>query len=266
MGTTSKAGQGAAVPIGLWLRSGAFFLLYNAMGIGHSLLSVLVAPFLSFPARYRFVNHWTTATMWLLRHLNGVHIEVEGREHIPQDRPVVVMANHQSEWETFWLQLLICPQATVLKRGLLWVPFFGWALALLRPIAINRGRGPEALKALVRLGEQRLAASVSVVIYPEGTRQPPGVIGPFNAGGAMLAGRAKVAVLPIVHNSGDHWPARSWLRLPGTIRVRIGAPIVPGHHSPKVVTGEVRDWMRAHYPGVLAADAQSAMPGFQPND
>lgn len=237
--------------IAVWLRSLLFFLLYNLTGIGHSLLSLLVAPLLTFPQRYRFVNLWTQATMWLLVRLNGVRIEVEGLEHIPRDRPVVVLANHQSQWETFYLQLLIRPQATVLKRSLLWVPFFGWALALLRPIAIDRRRGAHALKTILRVGEQRLATGMSVVIYPEGTRQPAGTLGAFNAGGAMLAARANADILPIVHNSGDCWPVRSLLRLPGTIRVRIGAPISSTGKGPKALNAEVRAWMCGHYPGQL---------------
>jgi 1-acyl-sn-glycerol-3-phosphate acyltransferase len=153
---------------GLWLRSLLFFILYNLMGIVHSLVSLALAPFQTREQRHRFVNHWTRATMWLLRRLNGIEIEVEGRENLPHDEPVVIMANHQSEWETFYLQLLISPQATVLKRELLWVPFFGWALALLEPIAIDRGKPVNALKTLLRVGKQRLDQGVSVVIYPEG--------------------------------------------------------------------------------------------------
>ena len=237
-------------------RSLLFFLLYNLIGIGHSLLSLLVAPFLSFPQRYRFVNLWTRVTMWLLARLNGVRIEVEGLEHIPREQPVVVLANHQSQWETFYLQLLVSPQATVLKRSLLWVPFFGWGLALLRPIAIDRRRGAHALKTILRVGEQRLADGISVVIFPEGTRQPPGTLGMFNAGGAMLAARANAVILPMVHNSGDCWPARSLLRLPGTIRLRIGAPLSPAGKGPKALNAEVREWMRAHYPGQLQPPAR----------
>ncbi|TVQ91598.1 MAG: 1-acyl-sn-glycerol-3-phosphate acyltransferase [Chromatiaceae bacterium] len=244
-------GPGPAV----WLRSLLFFLIYNAIGIGHSILSLAVAPFLDFPARYRFVNLWSRASMWLLRHLNGVQIEVEGLEHLPGDRPVVVMSNHQSQWETFYLQLLISPQATILKRELLWVPFFGWGLALLRPIAIDRGRGADALKTILRMGQARLQAGISVVIYPEGTRQPPATLGNFNAGGAMLAARAGVDILPIVHNSGDCWPARSLLRRPGTIRLRIGPPIATVGQPPKALTAQVRDWMLANYPSTFAAPA-----------
>lgn len=248
----------AGVPAGVRWRSLLFFVLYNAFGILHSLASLLIALAQDFPARYRFVNHWTRLTMWLLRRLNGVTIEVVGREQIPTDRPVVVMASHQSQWETFYLQLLVSPQATVLKRSLLWVPFFGWALALLRPIAIDRGRGSEALKTVLRVGSERLAEGISVVIYPEGTRQPPGVLGPFNAGGAMLAARAGVDILPVVHNSGDCWPARSLLRLPGTIRLVIGPPIPTAGRSPKALTNEVREWMLRNYPGRLEGGMQSA--------
>jgi len=244
--TASDPGLGAR------LRSLIFFVAYNLLGIGHSILCLLAAPFQSFEQRYRFVNLWTRATMWLLRHLNGVRIEVEGRENIPQDRGVVVIANHQSQWETFYLQLLVSPQATILKRELLWVPFFGWGLALLRPIAIDRSKGSQALKTVLRVGKQRLAEGISVVIYPEGTRQPPGTIGPFSSGGAMLASRAGADVLPVVHNSGDCWPARSLLRLPGTIRLRIGSPIPATGKSLKQVNSETEAWIRAHYPGELA--------------
>ncbi len=234
-----------------------FFVLYNLIGILHSLLSLAVAPFQSFEQRYWFVNLWSRATMWLLRWLNGVRIEVEGLDLIPRDRPVVVMCNHQSQWETFYLQLLISPQATILKRELLWVPFFGWGLALLRPIAIDRSKASQALKTLLRVGQERLREGISVVIYPEGTRQAPGTIGPFNPGGAMLAARAGVEVLPMSHNSGDCWPSRSLMRIPGVIRLRIGAPIPVEGKSAKQIVAEAETWIRTQYPGQLTVPTPS---------
>lgn len=241
----------AAPTISLKIRilSLLFFVLYNLTGIIHSLFCLAAAPFQSFEQRHWFVNLWSQATMWLLRHLNGVRIQIEGTENIPSGRPVVVMCNHQSQWETFYLQLLISPQATILKRELLWVPFFGWGLALLRPIAIDRSKGSQALKTLLRVGQERLHEGISVVIYPEGTRQPPGTISHFNVGGAMLAARAGIEVLPMSHNSGDCWPSRSLLRLPGTIRLRIGEPISVAGKSPKQITAEAEAWIRQHYPG-----------------
>lgn len=230
--------------LGIRARSILFFILYNLMGMVHSLVSLAVAPFQTQEQRHRFVNHWTRATMWLLRHLNGIEIRVRGLEKIPRDEPLVILANHQSQWETFYLQILIAPQCTVLKRELLWVPFFGWGLALLRPIAIDRGQPGQALKTILRVGRERLDQGVSVVIYPEGTRQPPGHIGRFNAGGAMLACRAGRRVLPIVHNAGDCWPARSLWRLPGTIEVVIGEPLKCADGNAKALNEQVETWIR----------------------
>jgi 1-acyl-sn-glycerol-3-phosphate acyltransferase len=241
------------------MRSVLLFILYNLFGIVWSVPCLIAAPFQTFEQRYRTVNLWSRVTMWLLRHLNGVRFVVDGLEHIPRDRAVVVMPNHQSPWETFYLQLLISPQATILKRELLWIPFFGWGLALLKPIAIDRSRGSQALKTILRVGQQRLDEGISVVIFPEGTRQPPGTIGTFNVGGAMLACRAGADVLPIAHNSGDCWPARSIMRFPGTIRLRIGPPISTVGRSPKAVTAATAEWIRDNYPGALSRRPASSV-------
>lgn len=244
------------ITFGLRLRSLLFFILYNLMGIVHSLVSLALAPFQTREQRHRFVNHWTRATMWLLRRLNGIEIEVTGRENLPHDEPVVIMANHQSEWETFYLQLLISPQATVLKRELLWVPFFGWALALLEPIAIDRGKPVNALKTLLRVGKERLDQGVSVVIYPEGTRQPPGQVGRFNAGGARLACQAGRRVLPMAHNAGDCWPARSLLRKPGRIRLVIGEPMDCAGGVDEL-TARVEHWIRETATSLMAESSRA---------
>ncbi|SEQ21883.1 1-acyl-sn-glycerol-3-phosphate acyltransferase [Ectothiorhodospira magna] len=230
--------------LNIWLRSLLFFLLYNLMGIVHSILCLLVAPFQRFEQRYRFVSLWTQATMTLLRVLNGVHIQVEGLEHIPRDEPVVILSNHQSQWETFYLQLLISPQATVVKRELLKIPFFGWGLALLKPIPIDRSSPTTALKTILKVGKARLDEGISVVIYPEGTRQPPGQLGRFNVGGAMLACRAGRRVLPVVHNAGDCWPHGSWLRHPGTIYLRIGPPMSCQDGDAKALNKQAEQWIR----------------------
>lgn len=235
----------------IWLRSLIFAFLYSLLGVVHGLLSLLVAPFQTREQRHRFVNHWTRMIMWLLRHLNGVEIEVEGREHIPQGEPLVVMANHQSPWETFYLHLLISPQATVIKRELLWIPFFGWGLALLNPIPIDRKKPVQALKKILREGQKRLNEGMSVVIYPEGTRQPPGQVGRFNPGGAQLACRSKRRVLPIAHNAGDCWPARSLLRKPGRIRLVIGPPM-SCDQGVEALNAQVEQWIRATALGLMA--------------
>jgi 1-acyl-sn-glycerol-3-phosphate acyltransferase len=183
--------------------------------------------------------------MWLLRRLNGIEIEVSGFENLPRGEPVVVLANHQSQWETFYLQLLLMPQATVLKRELLVGAFLRLGTRLLRPIAIDRGQPGQALKTILRLGRSGSIKGSVLSIYPEGTRQPPGQVGRFNAGGAMLACRAGRRVVPIAHNAGDCWPARSLWRFPGTIRVVVGEPIDCGGKTPKAVNEQAEDWIRA---------------------
>lgn len=230
------------------IRSVLFFVIYNLTGIIHSLFCVLIGPFLPFEKRFRFVNLWTRFAMWLLGALNGVRVNVEGRENIPSG-PMVVISNHQSSWETFYLQILISPQATVLKRELLWLPFFGWALALLNPIRIDRSKGRAALKAVLSQGADRLGRGVPVVIFPEGSRQAAGTLGHFNHGGALLACRSRVPVVAVVHNSGDCWPARSWLRLPGQITLRFSPPIATDSGDTKAVSAAARDWIESHYPG-----------------
>lgn len=248
--------------LGIRIRSLVFFLLYNLMGILHSLLCVSIGPLLSFERRYRFVNLWTIATLWLLRVLNGVHVRVEGRENLPAGA-AVILANHQSSWETFYLQLLISPQATVLKRELLWLPFFGWAVALLNPIRIDRSKGRAALKAVLQQGGERLSRGIAVVIYPEGSRQAPGRVGHFNHGGALLACRNQSAdgkaipLIAISHNSGDCWPARSWLRYPGEIVIRISPPFDTHNRQAKEVTAQARDWILDNYPGILITETPS---------
>jgi len=249
---------------GIWLRSLLFFILYNLMGIVHSLVSLALAPFQTREQRHHFVNHWTRATMWLLRRLNGIEVEVEGREHLPRNEPVVIMANHQSEWETFYLHLLVSPQATVIKRELLWVPFFGWGLALLEPIAIDRGKPVQALKTLLREGKRRLDQGMSVVIYPEGTRQPPGRVGRFNAGGAQLACRSGRRVLPVVHNAGDCWPARSLLRKPGRIRLIIGEPM-RCDSGVDALNARVERWIRERA-ALIMADQRQPESGYRLSD
>ncbi|HCE40174.1 lysophospholipid acyltransferase family protein [Alloalcanivorax profundimaris] len=235
---------------GIVVRSALFFILYNLAGILHSIFCVIIGPFLPFERRYRFVNLWTVFAMGLLRRLNGVRVHVEGRENLPAGG-AVVLSNHQSSWETFFLQILISPQATVLKRELLWLPFFGWGLALLNPIRIDRGKGRAALKAVLSQGADRLGRGIPVVIYPEGSRQSPGTLGHFNHGGALLACRNRVPVVAMVHNSGDCWPARSWLRFPGDIVLRVSPPINTTDKDAKTVTRLAEEWITYHYPGHL---------------
>ena len=151
-----------------------------------------------------------------------------------------MLCRHESTWETLFLQTLLAPQATLIKRELLWIPFFGWAYALLKPISINRKSPRAALKHLITEGTMRLEQGIWVVMFPEGTRMAPGHLGRFQGGGAALASASKTPILVIGHNAGKHWPAHQFLKQPGTITVRIAEPLSPAGKDGKTLTREAR--------------------------
>ena len=147
-----------------------------------------------------------------------------GAENIPRE-PCIILAKHESAWETLAFQAIFPPQVWVVKRELLWIPFFGWGLAMLSPIAIDRKAGPRALRQMVEQGRERLQRGFCIVIFPEGTRAAPGVRGVYQAGGAWLALKTGAPVLPVAHNAGTYWPRNAFVKRPGTITVSIG-PLV----------------------------------------
>ena len=166
----------------------AAFLLGQAIStVTFSLLALVLAP-LPYRARYAVITSWTRFNLWWLGVCCGLRHEVQGREHIPST-PGVILCKHESAWETLALQLLFQPQSWVLKRELLRIPFFGWGLALLRPIAIDRGAGQDAVRELIRQGRDRLREGTWVVVFPEGTRVAPGERRAYQKGGAVLAKR-----------------------------------------------------------------------------
>ena len=217
------------------IRTFFFYLLLSSSAFLWGTLSFLVAPFLPFRARYRFViQTWCRFATWLARVVVRVDYRVTGLEHIPP-QPCVILAKHQSTWETFFLSALFEPLSQVVKRELLYVPFFGWAMALLRPIAIDRGNPKAALKQLAKQGDERIKQGAWVLIFPEGTRIPAGQIGKFSRGGAALAVNAGLPVLPIAHNAGEFWPKQGWAKYPGTIQVVIGPAMHAEGEGPRAI-------------------------------
>lgn len=196
------------------------------------------------PLRWRFlvISRWALVNLGWLRLTCGIRWEVEGREHIPAT-PGIVMCKHQSAWETLALQALFQPSVWVLKRELLWIPFFGWSLAMLRPIAIDRRAGRRAMQQIVNQGVDRLRDGCWVVVFPEGTRIAPGQRGRYRPGGALLAARSGLPVTPVAHNAGHCWPPRSFLKYPGTIRMTVGEPIPSQGRSPEAILAEVESWV-----------------------
>ena len=175
----------------------------------------------------------------------GLRYEVSGQENIP-DRPCVILAKHQSTWETFFLSAYFEPLSQVLKRELLRVPFFGWAIMLLKPIAIDRENPKAALRQVAKQGQERLEQGAWVLIFPEGTRMPVGQPGKFSRSGAALAVNADLPVLPIAHNAGMFWPKSGWGKRPGTIRVVIGPAMRAESEGPRAVAElnqRAEDWV-----------------------
>ena len=162
---------------------------------------------------------------------------------LPIYEPAVILSQHQSAWETLAFQEIFPPQVLVLKRELLWIPFFGWGLALMSPIAINRANGRAALRDIARRGKERLAQGFWVVVFPEGTRVRPGQRREYQQGGAWLAAQCGVPVVPVAHNAGRLWPRNGFLKRPGTVTVRIGPPIEAANRDPKTINELARTWI-----------------------
>lgn len=212
-----------------------FYLLLGTSSLLWCSLSFFVAPFLSFPKRYRFINvYWCRCALFLVRTILGIDYKITGAENVPAE-PCVILSNHQSTWETFFLSQYFSPLSQVLKRELLYVPFFGWAMAMLRPIAINRDNPKEALRQVASKGDELLKQKTWVLIFPEGTRVPFGTIGKFSRGGTALAVNAGLPVLPIAHNAGKFWPKTGWGKRAGTIEVVIGEPMYANGTGPRAI-------------------------------
>ena len=162
--------------------------------------------------------------LFWLRVSCGISVEVEGRENIPAEA-CIVFVKHESTWETLFVQTLFAPQATIVKKELLNIPFFGWAFRLLRPIAIDRSDPRGALRTLNTEGTTRLNQNIWVVLFPEGTRVPLGESRNFQIGGAALAESSGRPVLVVAHNAGHFWPAHRLGKRAGTIRVTVSKPI-----------------------------------------
>jgi 1-acyl-sn-glycerol-3-phosphate acyltransferase len=216
----------------LYLRSFLFFCGQTFASIFFCLGGLLLAPF-PFQIRYRFITGFSHFVIWFAKALCGIEYKIQGAENLPQDS-AIVLCKHQSAWETLFLQVLLPPQTWVLKKQLLYIPFFGWGLALLEPIAIDRTQKNSALKQLIEQGRKRLKQGRWVVIFPEGSRVPVGEKAKFSRSGVMLAKETGNLIVPISHNAGLFWPKNSFLRKPGTVEVVIGKPL-----DPKLLTADM---------------------------
>jgi 1-acyl-sn-glycerol-3-phosphate acyltransferase len=211
--------------------------------VPYSLAVLAMRPF-GYSASYRVAVAWARLIDRLCRGLCGLGFVVEGAENLPAGSAVVLM-KHSSAYETIVQMLLFPEQCWVLKRELMWTPFFGWALAALEPIAIDRDSGRSAVSQVVRQGKQRLEAGHWVMIFPEGTRMPPGETRRYGISGTLLAQEAGRLLVPVAHNAGDFWPRRGLRKRRGTVRFCIGRPIDPAGRDAREINDEIQRWIEA---------------------
>ncbi|WP_281647329.1 lysophospholipid acyltransferase family protein [Parendozoicomonas sp. Alg238-R29] len=231
-----------------WLRTIVFYVLWVIWTLLWCSFAIFAVYFVPEHARHGFViKTFCVVTLFLSRVVCGITWKVEGKENIPE-QPCVVASNHQSPWETFLVQMLFTPQSTVIKKELLFIPFFGWAFKKVNPIAIDRKDGRSALQQVVEKGKERLQNGHWVAIFPEGTRYHWPEVGRFTRGTASLAVYAGVPILPMAHNAGRYWPAHKWLKTPGEITVRIGPAVESKGKEIPELTDEVREWVVSNSP------------------
>ena len=216
-------------------------LLFGAAGV---LSAVEILTFWA-PFRWRWAVAvaWADFSIWAGRVLCGMDVRTEGVENIP-DEPCVFLIKHTTTLEVYWQISALPPSTWVLKRELLWIPIFGWAIGfVMKSIAINRKAGGPAVKQVIEQGRQRLASGLSVCIFPEGTRMPPGETRRYGISGAALAEAVGCKVVPVAHNAGDFWPKRELAKRPGKVRFCIGPPIDARAQPAKETNLIAQDWI-----------------------
>ncbi|HET7370019.1 MAG TPA: lysophospholipid acyltransferase family protein [Gammaproteobacteria bacterium] len=227
-------------------------------------IGVLLSAALPLAWREAIPPAWANLTLSALRLICGLGYRVEGAENIP-DEAGVAFWKHQSMWETI-AQIVVFPrQCWVLKKSLMTIPFVGWALRIYNPIAINRGAGRRAVEQVIEQGRDRLASERWVMIFPEGTRMPPGTTRRYGMSGILLAEKAGRPIVPVAHNAGDFWRRNGILKRPGMIVVRIGKPVYTNGRPLEVVANEVQTWIEAQMKDISPGYAGTVLPKVPKN-
>lgn len=225
-----------------FIRSTIFALILVVFTPIWTVLCVFAAP-LPYAKRFYITSRWNVVVVWLAKVICGIQYEIKGKENFI-DAPAILLCKHQSAWETIFL---LCntprPLAFVFKKELLYIPFFGWALGLLRMIPIDRKLGIRAFRHVVIEGKKRLENGQWIIMFPEGTRIPVGEQGEYKGGGTRLAQSTKTAIIPIAVNSGECWPKNTFTKIPGKVTVSIGEAIYPEKKHHEALMTEVETWI-----------------------
>lgn len=228
----------------LFLRSLLFAISMVVATIVWGFVCFLALP-LPYRTRYYITSLWNIFIIWLAKVVCGIRYRVVGYENLP-NHPVILLSKHQSAWETIFLfYIMPRPLVYVVKKELMYIPLFGWALALLRMIPIDRSNGKDAFAQVAKFGRMRLADGQCIIIFPEGTRTPVGSQGRYKGGGARLAVETKTPVVPIALNAGECWPRNSFIKKPGLITVSIGRPISPEGLNAVDLMAQIENWIES---------------------
>lgn len=228
-----------------WLGSLVFTVFLFLWTGCYAVFFVAAASLLPFRGRAVLARFWGKVLLVVLRYTCRLDYRLEGREHLPPGNHIALM-KHSSAWEAFAQVVLLPDQVWVLKRELMWVPFLGWSLWLMGAIAIDRSAGGSAVRSVLEQGKKRLMQDRWIVVFPEGTRMPPGETRRYGVSGALLAAENGRLIVPIAHDAGYFWPRRGLYKAPGTIRVVIGPPIVAAGREPREINAEAQAWIEAH--------------------
>lgn len=207
--------------INLFIRSLLFSVYSLSTMCLYSFLCLLTF-LLPVSVRHRIIRAYMRVYFVMLKVICHIDYKIEGLENIPSDRTGVILSKHQSTWETFFLPMIFHDPAIIVKRELLWIPFFGWGLAAADPIAINRQDKSSAMQQIITKGKRCLQNGRWVLMFPEGTRVPYGQVGHYRLGGARLAVATGYPIIPVAHNAGRFWPRRKFIKHPGTVQIVIG--------------------------------------------
>lgn len=225
-----------------WLRSFLYAVFLVVTVIPYAFACILWAP-LPLGPRYRLTVGWPRLALWGAKVICGIRWKVEGMENLPEGG-AIILAKHQSAWETLYFPGYFPRQVCfVYKRELHRVPFFGWGLALLRMIPIDRTRGRDAFEQVASLGAKRLAEGRWPLLFPEGTRIPVGQVGRYKMGGALLAHRTGAPIIPMAHNAGECWPRNAFVKRPGLVTLSFGPAIDPTGLTPEEINARVQTWI-----------------------
>ncbi len=232
------------------IRSIIFFVLLLISTVLLTIPIVTIGMLIPFRLRCQIANAWGISALWMLDKICDLKYEVRGWENLPE-HSAIIMAKHQSAWETLAMRGLFPPeQAWIFKRELLWIPFLGWSLAAVGSISINRSSGRVAMRQVVSKGTKKLKLGRLVMIFPEGTRVAPGERKRYGVGGGILAEKSGYPIIPVAHNAGVFWRRRGVKKYPGTIQMVIGEPIDPKGKTANEIIAEVEEWIESTVAGL----------------